>query len=318
MSTSNRPVRVAAAVAVAVAGFLLPATASATEVLGAVSDAGACSDDASYVAESVASGPDYIADAPGVVTTYSMTASSDLATTRLLVLQPGVGTTYTLLQEDAARTQTASNAVNTQTDVHLPIAAGQTIGIFVPAQAINEGWCLDFTGNALDRYRDFSGEPPLNSSSAFSAHPDDIRLNLAATVEPDADNDRYGDETQDSCLGSAGASTGCPSTVAIDQLGQKGRKAKVTATVSVPGQGTLTVGSPTDPALAAAAKKSLNAVTTTLTVKTKQQVTLTLKLTKSAKRKLAQKGKLKTQVKAVYTPPGGPPTTAQGKVKLRT
>lgn len=36
------------------------------------------------------------------------------------------------------------------------------------------------------------------------------RLNLAATVEPDADEDGWGDETQDKCPGSKGDIEGCP------------------------------------------------------------------------------------------------------------
>jgi hypothetical protein len=312
----------AATVTLAVAGFI-PSTASATEVLGSVADAGGCSDDTAYVGPSVSSGPDYIANAGGVVTTYSMTAdSSTLVTVRLLVLQPGAGTNYTAVQEDAARTQTVPGAVNTQTNIHLPIAAGQTIGLFVPNQASGEGWCLDYTGNPLDTYRDFSGEPPLNSPTAFSSHPDPIRLNLAATVEPDADSDTFGDETQDTCLGTAGPYSGCPNTVTLDKVKQKGKKPKVQATVTVPGAGILKAGSPTDPALASAAgkggAKSLKVVTQTLTAKTKQQVVLTLKLTKSAKRKLVDKGKLKTQVKVTFTPGGGPSGSQTGKAKLKS
>ena len=37
------------------------------------------------------------------------------------------------------------------------------------------------------------------------------RLNIAARLEADADADGFGDETQDLCPGSAGASSGCPS-----------------------------------------------------------------------------------------------------------
>jgi hypothetical protein len=308
---------VAVVVALTAAAFL-PAPASASEVLGSVADAGGCSDNEAYVGPSVSTGPDYIAGAAGVVTTYSMTAGPDPSTIRLLVLQPGAGTDYTAVQEDAARTQTVSNAVDTETHVHLPIAAGQTIGTFVPNQASNEGWCLHATGNPLDVYREFFGEPPLNSSSMFSTNNTTVRMNLAATVEPDADKDTFGDETQDQCLGATGTFSGCPNTLTLDGLKQQGMKPKVQVTATVPGAGTLSAGSPSDPALAtSAAKKSLKSVTRTLTGTSKQQVVLTLKLTKSAKAKLAEKGKLRTPVKVVYTPPGGPGGAAKKKAKLR-
>ena len=90
-------------------------------------------------------------------------------------------------------------------------------------------------------------------------------------------------------------------------------------TATVPGAGTLKVGSPSDPALAsAAAKKSLKAVTKSLTATTKQQLKLTLKLTKSAIGQLDDAGKLKLKVKAVYTPVGGPPGSQTKKAKLKS
>jgi hypothetical protein len=310
---------VAAAVAL-IGAALLPTTASGSEVLGSTTEAGgSCADQFAYVGPSVAEGPDYVADSAGVVTTYSMMATNELATLRLLVLQPDGGTNYTVLQKDTDRTQTVQNAVNTQTGIHLPIAAGQTIGLFVPDQAINNGWCLLLTGDPLDVFRRFAGEPPLNSSSMWSADNDQVRMNLAATVEPDADRDTFGDETQDNCLGTAGQFDGCPNTVLLGKIKQKGTKPKVKAQVTVPGPGTLKAGSPNDPALAAAsAKKSLKPVIQTFTAKTQQQVTLTLKLTKSAKRKLADKGKLKLQVKFSFTPTGGPAGSQTAKAKLKT
>ena len=104
----------------------------------------------------------------------------------------------------------------------------------------------------------------------------------------------------------------------LDKLMQKGdTKVKVTATI--PGAGTLKVGSANDQALASAsAKKSLKAVTTTMTANTKQQLKLTLKLTKSAIGKLADTGKLKLKVKAVYTPVGGPAGSQTKKKKLKS
>ena len=35
-------------------------------------------------------------------------------------------------------------------------------------------------------------------------------IDISATLEPDADNDGFGDESQDQCLGQAGGSNGCP------------------------------------------------------------------------------------------------------------
>jgi hypothetical protein len=139
----------------------------------------------------------------------------------------------------------------------------------------------------------------------------------SGSVEPDSDSDGFGDETQDKCLGTAGTANGCPSAVTIDRLKQKGdTRVKVTATV--PGPGTLKVGSASDPALASEAARGLKAVTQTLSSTSKQQVSLRLKLTKSAIRSLKDAGKLKLKVKAVYTPPGGPAGSQTKKKMLKS
>ena len=163
-----------------------------------------------------------------------------------------------------------------------------------------------------------SGPEPQPPQSFMTSNLTGVIVDLSAQLEPDADRDVYGDETQDKCIGTSGTSNGCPSIVTIDKLKQKG-DTKVKATVTVPGAGTLEVGSASDPALAsAAARKSLEAVTRTLIATTKKQLKLTLKLTKSAIGRLEDAGKLKVKVKAVYTPPAGSPGSQTGKVKLKS
>ena len=133
------------------------------------------------------------------------------------------------------------------------------------------------------------------------------RVNVSATLEPDPDLDGVGDESQDKCLGTAGSASGCPSTVVIDKLKQKGRKPKLKLSATVPGAGSLR-----------AAATRLKPVTRTLNSITTHQVVVILKLTKSARSKLARAGKLKVKVKVRYTPPGGPAGTAIGKAQLKS
>jgi hypothetical protein len=47
------------------------------------------------------------------------------------------------------------------------------------------------------------------------------RVNVSATLEPDADADGFGDETQDQCVGSAGPQSGCAAAVASTPTGQR-------------------------------------------------------------------------------------------------
>jgi hypothetical protein len=198
----------------------------------------------------------------------------------------------------------------------LPIAEGDLIGVDGPASALAP-LAFQSGGGTNSRFN-----PPLlegDPARSATGNGGGFLGMLSAELEHDADLDVFGDETQDNCVGTAGTANGCPSTVTINKLKQKGdSKLKVTATV--PGAGLLKVGSPSDPALASAAakKKSLRAVTRTLTAKTTHRVKLTLKLTKAARGRLDAAGRLRVKVRAVYTPIGGPAGSLTKKKKLKT
>lgn len=55
-------------------------------------------------------------------------------------------------------------------------------------------------------------KPPLADGATLAPNETngDYELMVQATLEPDADNDGWGDETQDKCKGSAGPNEGCP------------------------------------------------------------------------------------------------------------
>jgi hypothetical protein len=188
--------------------------ASAAETLGSTSVPGSCDDGNTWVQGDSVTGPDYRADAPGVVTSWSTLANVDLNSYQFMVLRPDGGTTapygYTPMAKDIVRTLTATSVVNTFTGLHLPIGTGQTIGLFVPEpQPGGSGRCASAApaGNSVQR---FMGDPPFAISTNFLAPQIILKLNLAATVEPDADGDGFGDETQDGCPAQAGLQTACP------------------------------------------------------------------------------------------------------------
>jgi hypothetical protein len=249
----------------------------------------------------------------GVIVRWRMMGNAGSASFNLRVLHAEGGGQYT--GAGTSSPEVPAGAGPSQFATRLAINVGDTIGINVP-----DGipWMDGFTSVSGATLGTFfpalaDGPPP---QSPFSTFPN-TETGFNADVEPDADRDVFGDETQDKCVGTAGTANGCPSTVTINKLKQKGdTKVKVTATV--PGAGTLKVGSPSDKALAGKAAKSLKAVTRNLTVTTKQKVKMTLKLTKSAIGRLRDTGKLKLKVKAVYTPTGGPPGSQTKKKKLRS
>jgi hypothetical protein len=308
----------------AVVGVLaLPAAAPASETIGQNGTPVGCSDDLAYVQAAEAPGtPRYTPSSYGVITSWTGMTAGTPSTLQLLIAKPDPASgphNFVIVRRDAVRTLAALNALNSFSGLRIPIEAGERLGMYVPSQ-IAGGYC-EFAGSSGDslRFPLAGGNPPDNTSIDFSQEAIQQRLNASAVVEPDTDRDVFGDETQDNCVGTAGQFNGCPNTFTIGKVKQKGTKPKVKVSATLPGAGTLKAGSPSDPALAAAsAKTSLKPVTQALTAKTQQQVTLTLKLSKSAKRKLADKGKLKLQVKLSYTPTGGPAGSQTAKAKLKS
>jgi hypothetical protein len=270
--------------------------------------------DAGTIIQSSSPGNSYTVPANGVITRWSFQAAAGTTPPlKLKIVRAAGGDDFTTVGDSQLETPTGGTLNTFQT--RMSVKAGDLLGNF-----------YSFTTTSL---RDASGfgthelhigfpvlDPPPGTTATYTPN-FDIQIDVSAVLEPDADQDGFGDETQDKCIGTAGAFNGCPNTVEIDKLKQKGdTKVKVTATV--PGAGTLAIGSPSDKALASASAKSLKAVKRTLTQTTQQQVKLTLKLTKSAIGKLTDAGKLKLKVKAVYTPAGGPPGSDTAKKTLKS
>jgi hypothetical protein len=289
----------------------MPAAASASVTLGQTCSPNATSQITAIQTATATGVPAASAPLTGVITSFSVLRHpTEAFQSRLKVLHENSAGSFTAVANGPLATLNPGLNV---IPARVPIAAGDLIGTWGDpgTQRCN----MVPLENRMESFAGPEPQPPETfSTNAFNG----VIVDLSAQLEPDADRDIYGDETQDKCVGTTGSANGCPSTVTIDKLKQKGdTKVKVTATV--PGAGTLGVGSPSDPALAsAAAKKSLKAVTKTLTATTKQQLKLTLKLTKSAIGRLEDSGKLKLKLKAVYTPVGGPPGSQTKKAKLKS
>jgi hypothetical protein len=254
----------------------------------------------------------YAAPSAGVITAWSHQAGTNPPELRLKVARPTGGNMYTIIGESQLETP-APDVVTTFGGLRIPVQAGDVIGFAVRVN----GECGRSGAPASDYGTSNNGDDvPLGTNAPFSPSPL-FQLSLSATLEPDADNDGFGDETQDNCVGTAGSFNGCPNELALGKPKGKGGRVRLAATV--PGAGTLSAGSASDPALATAArsKRPVKHVTMTLTSTTKQKITLALKLTEAAKSKLAEKGRLRIRVKAVYTPIGGPPGSERAKATLK-
>jgi len=130
----------------------------------------------------------------------------------LRITRPGNNDTRT-----GAGTGPAENPpANTTTtfDVRLPIQAGDAIGLDCCADPTLSNFATIFAATASAvtlRWtpRLVDGGPP---SAGLGDNPSELLLN--ADIEPDADHDGFGDETQDQCPTSASTQGACPVTPA--------------------------------------------------------------------------------------------------------
>ena len=250
----------------------------------------------------------------GVLVRWRMLGNASGAPFEVRVLRPTPGGEYTGVGTGTPEVPVGDGPTTFAT--RLPIQAGDLLGLDIPGSA---NWLFGTAPAAGASYGKFDPALADGSTGSPPGFSSGIEVEFNGDVESDADRDVFGDETQDKCLGTTGSFSGCPNTFLLDSVRQTGGKPKLKVIVTVPGAGTVQAGSPSDPALASAsAKTSLKPATETLTSTTYQQAVLTLKLTKSAKRNLAEKGRLKTKVKVLYRPPGGPAFSRTSKVKLRT
>ncbi len=94
-------------------------------------------------------------------------------------------------------------------DARIPVQAGDHIGAYGPAAT--EIYCS--TADPGDQVAVYSGDAPVGSIHTFGSP--NGQMAVSAIVEPDADGDGYGDETQDGCPQSASIQVACP-VVALD------------------------------------------------------------------------------------------------------
>ncbi len=158
------------------------------------------------------------APASGVITSWAVRtlgASGPTTTMRLVVIAGNTGIAKGPILPAPPQTGITANATR------MPVAAGQRLGleagstdgnIFLPAVHKGGGG----SGALLHYWNPPLAEGEVRAPGAPPAILSDSQLELQATIEPDADGDGFGDETQDDCIGTAGTDHGCAPAVIPD------------------------------------------------------------------------------------------------------
>jgi hypothetical protein len=89
----------------------------------------------------------------------------------------------------------------------IPVQAGYILGL---NPDMDSEVAITVPASGTDLMYQFAGEVPVGSTGTATGPFPEYRVNVSATVEPDADGDGYGDESQDGCPTDASIQTACP------------------------------------------------------------------------------------------------------------
>ncbi len=238
----KRIVRAIAALAIAggVVGALAPAATAATTIGSTALTPGPfeCDSPSTYFSQSTdAASPSYAVPAGGgVITSWSVPAGAGPAEVKLGLLRPNLGpSTFTTADASAAESL-APSSLNTF-DTRIPAQAGDRIAALIVSGSYP---CASQTGDIDDiAQRDSLAVHDTGSIFTYDDPNPSTVILIAATVEPDADGDRFGDETQDLCLTDPTKQAECvaPETTITKQPANKTtkKKAKYKFTSNEPG-----------------------------------------------------------------------------------
>jgi hypothetical protein len=199
-----------------------------------------CGEDAasSIQIANAAASPSYgVPPGPGVITSWQHDAATTTVTenptgidVRLKVFRLVGGLTYLTVGHSAVQTITSPGLQTFQT--RIPVQGGDRLGF--SQLELGRTRCTHGMGEALPDDQ-FGGntanvDPAVGSDISFMSGGTPIRLNVSATVEPDADEDGFGDETQDACPSEGDTQGACvpPETTITRRPKDRSKKKKAT------------------------------------------------------------------------------------------
>jgi hypothetical protein len=109
----------------------------------------------------------------------------------------------------ASETKTLAPDTAYEFSERIPVEQGYVLGLDPDLDA---AVAITVPSAPGDQMYQFSGDVPVGQTQTATGPFQDYRVNVAATIEPDADRDGYGDETQDQCPTDASTQGPCPDT----------------------------------------------------------------------------------------------------------
>jgi RTX calcium-binding nonapeptide repeat (4 copies) len=150
-------------------------------------------------------GDSYVVPTDGVITQWSFQAPTSAqvpsqSPMNLKVGRPAGGISYQVIGESTPLVTPVAGIVNSYF-TRIPVKAGDIIGNYT----MNQTLCLRPQTGYTDRFVVGDVKPPTQND--FTLLLDGAQFDLSALLEPDCDNDGFGDETQDQDLSSCAPGT---------------------------------------------------------------------------------------------------------------
>lgn len=199
---------------IALAALLsLPAAAPAAVSLGqTTATAGTCAGNLA-LAQTSSSAPGYTVPGGGVITELR-TEGHTLEGNKLHVFRPGGNDSFTVLASVPVQPDPGIIRIG----VRIPVQPGDVLGMSTGPDP-DQSCFVSYGDNAHDFVAGRDTGPAPDSGEVTLDRPEAARLNVGATLEPDADGDGFGDETQDACADDGTRTTeGCSADLFVSQL----------------------------------------------------------------------------------------------------
>ena len=193
--------------------------------------AGCGNHDAAFLQLGVSEGPSYVVPAGGgVITSWTSSVSGDS--------QPMALRIYTGSPSGSQFTPVAESAVETFPDgqpnsfpTRISVSGGEMLGLHVEGVHFANG-CIYLAASSTDLWGLADTVMPVGQTETDSTKVPMERLNVSAVLEPDADHDGYGDETQDQCPTDPSTQGPCPVTPAPKKHCKHKKKHKSAAVIA--------------------------------------------------------------------------------------
>ena len=219
-------------------GVAVAVAAGGSTKLGQTTTAPVYGAEAPVVQFSTTPGSEPYTTPAGILTRWRYHSSPDTpaGTLRLELFEPRPGpgvyeavaaSDTKTLEPDSAFSFRERIAVERGWVLGLDPGADAEVGITVPA--------------ATDQIFQFSGDVPVGETSTATGPFPTYRVNVAATVEPDADGDEYGDRSQDGCPTQAATHRACSNRFGLGPLRRNRGNGTARLVVSVPGPGRISL-----------------------------------------------------------------------------